>query len=200
MEIIVASDFCLHGRLAQKKDINFVSESLAKLIKDSDYSIVNLEAPVTTSQERNPRPKQGPNLSGGENVIPLIKSLGFSCMSLANNHIMDYGDTAFFETIESARKYEIDIVGAGKNLEDASRVLYIKKNEVKIAVINCCEHEFSIATDNKAGSKPLEPIKAILPDSKGKKRSRLCHYDYSWWCRASSISNEENGSDLSFFC
>lgn len=80
-------------------------------------------------------------------------------MSLANNHIMDYGDTAFFETIESARKYEIDIVGAGKNLEDASRVLYIKKNEVTIAVINCCEHEFSIATDNKAGANPLNPLK-----------------------------------------
>lgn len=127
MKIIVAGDLCLQGRLAKIKDISFLSKPLFKAIKESDYSFVNLEAPVTTSKERYPRPKQGPNLCGGENVIPLIKSIGVSCVTLANNHIMDYGDSALFETIENARKYEIDVVSAGKNLEDASRVRYIKR-------------------------------------------------------------------------
>lgn len=159
MEIVVAGDFCLQERLARKKDIGFVSESLLCVIKNSDISIVNLEAPVITAQEPSPRPKQGPSLSGGDNVIPLIKSLGFSCISMANNHIMDYGESALFETIELAKKNGLNIVGVGGDLEDASCVLYLKRNEVKIAVISCCEHEFSIAADNKAGANPLNPLR-----------------------------------------
>ena len=87
MKIIVAGDLCLQGRLAKIKDISFLSESLSKSIKDSDYSIVNLEAPVTTSKERHPRPKQGPNLCGGENVIEnLFKIGGFEVDDIKSIH------------------------------------------------------------------------------------------------------------------
>lgn len=40
----------------------------------------------------------------------------------------------------------------------ASQILYKSINDKTLAVINCCEHEFSIASDEHGGSNPLNPI------------------------------------------
>lgn len=55
-------------------------------------------------------------------------------------------------------KYGIDTVGAGKNLKEASKVFYKQIGDQLLAVINCCEHEFSIATEHEAGANPLNLI------------------------------------------
>lgn len=44
------------------------------------------------------------------------------------------------------------MVGGGQDLNEASRLLYKQEMGLSIAVIDCCEHEFSIATDTTAVS------------------------------------------------
>lgn len=46
----------------------------------------------------------------------------------------------------------------GKNLSKANQTLFKDINSKIIAIINCCEHEFTIATDTLAGANPLNPI------------------------------------------
>lgn len=161
MNVIVAGDFAPRARLAQqikeRKFGDIFPEELQSIIKSADYSLVNFESPVIENTF-SPIKKCGPNLGCSENAVEAIKYAGFKCVTLANNHILDYGEGGLNMTIECCQTQEIDVVGVGANLCDAEKILYTEENGKKLAIINCCEHEFSIATHATAGANPLNPI------------------------------------------
>jgi poly-gamma-glutamate synthesis protein (capsule biosynthesis protein) len=160
MKVLVAGDFCPQKRVAdlfEQRDYISVLGDLKPIIQQVDYSIVNFECPVCHGGEK-PTPKCGPNLQCTESGIEAVKWAGFDCVTLANNHFLDYGKDGVENTIRSCRKYGLDYVGGGMSLYEASQILYKEIEGKTLAIINCCEHEFSIATDTTAGSNPLNPI------------------------------------------
>lgn len=161
MNVIVAGDFAPRVRLAQqiqeRKFSDIFPEELQSTIKSADYSLVNFESPVIEDTFL-PIKKCGPNLGCSENAVEVIKYAGFKCATLANNHILDYGEAGLNKTVECCQKWKIDVVGVGANLQNAEKVLYVEENGQKLAIINCCEHEFSIASRATAGANPLNPI------------------------------------------
>lgn len=158
MNILIAGDFCLQDRLETATDNNFVSSPLLDIIQGADYSIANLEAPILGKEEGKKRLKQGPSLKCGENAINVLKSIGFNCVTLANNHIMDYGYEALVNTFNVLSSNNIEFLGAGVSLQGASSIKYKTIDGLNIAFVNCCEHEFSIADKDCAGANPLNPI------------------------------------------
>lgn len=160
MKILVAGDFCPTKRLKSKVengDYHDIFCEVEPAIRSADYSIVNYECPAVLG-DYPPIKKCGPNLSSSPKGIEAIKYAGFDIATLANNHILDFGAQGLMDTVNLCSQYNIDTVGVGKNLEDASKILYKRKDGETIAIINCCEHEFSIAGDDSAGANPLNPI------------------------------------------
>ena len=160
MKILVAGDFCPQHRVAalfEQDDYASVLGAVKPIVSEADYSIVNFECPVCKGGEV-PIEKNGPNLKCTEKGIKAVTWAGFDCVTLANNHFLDYGEEGVTNTLEACKKYHIDVVGGGQNLKSASSILYKEVGAQKLAIINCCEHEFSIATENTAGSNPLNPI------------------------------------------
>ena len=160
MNVLIAGDFCPQnrvGELLRNGDWGQIFDDVRGIMVNVDYSIVNLECPLTTHSSQ-PIHKQGPCLCCQPEVASIIRSVGFTCVSMANNHILDYGSGAVNITIKEIQKEGLDYVGGGRNLTEASSVLYKKIKGQKLAIINCCEHEFSIARDNQCGANPLNPI------------------------------------------
>lgn len=160
MKILVAGDFCPTERLkpiVESGDYHSIFCEVEPIIKSADYSIVNYECPAVLGNYP-PIEKCGPNLSSSPKGIEAIKYAGFNIATLANNHIMDFGVPGLMDTVSLCSQYNIDTVGVGKNLEDASKILYKRKDGETLAIINCCEHEFSIADEKSAGANPLTPI------------------------------------------
>ena len=160
MKVLVAGDYCPQGRVSDRfmrKDYQSVLGDVKDSISNVDYSIVNLECPICSGGEMAIH-KCGPNLKCLENGIEAAIWAGFNCFTLANNHFLDYGKEGVKNTLDACVRNKIDKVGGGESLEEASKTLYKKIEGKIIAVINCCEHEFSIATDTTAGSNPLNPI------------------------------------------
>lgn len=160
MKILIAGDFCPRDRVADKfeqGDYESVLTEVKDITANIDYSIVNFECPVTKGGE-SPIEKCGPNLHCSEKGMEAVKWAGFNCVTLANNHFLDYGSKGVEHTLEACKKYGIDTVGGGMNLQEASKILYKEIKGQTLAIINCCEHEFSIATDETAGSNPLSSI------------------------------------------
>ena len=160
MKILVAGDFCPIKRvkpIVENGDYHSIFCELESIIKSADYSIVNYECPAVLG-DYPPIKKCGPNLSSSPKGIEAIKYAGFDIATLANNHILDFGAQGLMDTANLCSQYNIDTVGVGKNLEDASKILYKRKDGETLAIINCCEHEFSIAGDDTAGANPLDPI------------------------------------------
>ncbi len=173
MKVLVAGDFCPQCRVAdkfEKGDIDSVLGDVKPVLEQVDYSIVNFECPVTKGGEI-PIVKKGPNLQCSEKGVESIKWAGFDCATLANNHFLDFGEEGVKNTLSSFAKNGIDAVGGGLSLQDASKTLYKEINGQHLAIINCCEHEFSIATETTAGSNPLNPIQQFYAIQEAKRNA-----------------------------
>jgi len=160
ISILFTGDFCPRKRIEQLVSAgnyeNIYNDFLPHL-QNNDLNITNLECPLT--HKRDPIPKVGPDLFVGEDCIHALKYANFSLVTLSNNHILDQGEAGLLSTIELCKQNNIDYVGAGKNPGEASLPLIKEIKNKKFAFLNFSEHEFSTATDNKAGSNPLNPVK-----------------------------------------
>ena len=173
MKILVAGDFCPRDRVArilEKGDYASVFGDVKAIVSQVDYSIVNLECPVVNGNG-TPIKKCGPNLKTTARGVDALKWTGFNCVTLANNHFYDYGDEGVKSTLEACDMNGIDTVGGGSNLVEASKILYKQLGGQTLAIVNCCEHEFSIATDTTGGSNPLNPIQQYYAIQEAKSKS-----------------------------
>jgi len=177
MKVLVAGDFSPRERVAEKIEqgcTEHILEQIHPYTSDVNYAIINFESTLAP-KGLHPIIKCGPNLYTTENAIRFVKENGFDCITLANNHVLDYGEKGLMATIAAAKKEGLDIVGAGANMADAQKVLYVNH----IAIVNICEHEYSIAEKNTAGSAPIEPVANYKQITEAKKNADyvlvICH-------------------------
>jgi len=162
MKIFVVGDYCPQNRVEKKVesgDYAFLDE--IKLLIDKiqpDIRICNFETTIC-DETTQPIEKSGPNLKSTPKSMLALKYAGFNVVTLANNHILDYGDKGIINVVNEANRQGIRYVGVGKNLKESKSILYITGNDGKImAIINCCEHEYSIAGSDSFGANPLDII------------------------------------------
>ena len=170
MKILIAGDFCPQDRVAtliDRKEYTPIFSEVIHLTKKADYSIVNFECAVVEGNAQAIN-KCGPNLRCTSYAVEAIKYAGFDAVTLANNHIYDYGEKGLKDTLETLESYQVDYVGAGENIEEVAKVLYKDIGEERLAIINCCEHEFSIATKSSGGANPLNVIQQYYAIQKAK--------------------------------
>ena len=173
MKILVTGDFCPRDRVSNafgRSDYASVLKEVSLITKEADYSIVNLECPIAPRGAK-PINKIGPNLSCSLEALNALKYAGFDCITLANNHFLDYGKVGVQETLRLIQNNGFDLVGGGVCIEDASHTLYKEVKGERLAIINCCEHEFSIATETSAGSNPLNPIQQYYAIQEARKNA-----------------------------
>ena len=161
MKILIAGDFCPKNRMIsiiEQGNYDYLFRDIKSILSEADYSIVNFETCVANATKDKPISKCGPALCCSVKAIDALQHAGFNCCTLANNHFNDYGIDGIKKSLEEFSHRHMDYVGAGFNLKDAREILYKDIIDKKVAIINCCEHEFSIATETAAGCNPLDPI------------------------------------------
>jgi poly-gamma-glutamate synthesis protein (capsule biosynthesis protein) len=120
---------------------NFIDMALSSIIQDCDIAVCNFEAPIARPA-MSEIPKAGPCLYQDEETISTIKAAGFNLLSLANNHIYDYGDEGLGLTLREAKLRGVTTVGAGMTMEDAYKPQIFVCKGIKVGVLAACENEF----------------------------------------------------------
>ncbi|HOJ10479.1 MAG TPA: CapA family protein [Clostridiales bacterium] len=160
IKIIIAADLVpTQSNIEYFKTKNMdalIGHELVTLLKSADIRIFNLEAPIT--ERRDKIIKSGPHLKIDPVAINGIIELNPSVLSLANNHIKDYGENGIRDTIDYLRNNDIPYVGVGENIDKAREGVTITIKGHIISVISFAEHEFSIARDNQCGANPYDPL------------------------------------------
>ena len=157
MRVLVAGDYCPQNRVAEQIGKGKYQLFLEPLDVSYDYAIANLECPIFNKNAKKIL-KSGPHLYCSPAAVEVLKQSGFSCVTLANNHTLDYGESSLLDTIDVCNKVGLDVVGAGKGIEEAGRILYKRINDEVLAIINCCEHEFSVTDGKSVGTNPLNIV------------------------------------------
>jgi len=129
------------------KSNNFITSELQEIISNADISMCNFEAPIEHTGMKS-IPKVGPHLFQSEDTIEYLQSIGFNIVSLANNHIYDFGSNGIIETINKLKLNRITYIGAGINFEEAYKTQIIIKNGLKIGFISACENQFGCLYDD----------------------------------------------------
>lgn len=161
VKILIAGDYAPRERVAKlidERQYEEIFEEVLNYTLEADYSIVNLEAPVVGSPIAEPIKKCGPNLKCSANAIEAVRYAGFDMVTLANNHIYDYGECGIYDTLSECSKKDVATVGGGLNITHAAEIAYKDLKGIRFTFVNCCESEYSIATESSGGANPLNPI------------------------------------------
>ena len=114
-----------------------IFDGVRSTFAQADLLLGNQEGPTTDRGD----PLLGKLQIGSRHVRGDVRSAavqaaaGFSAMTLANNHMMDFGAAGLEQTIELLREHGIAHAGGGANLEQARRPAILQSKGVKIAML-----------------------------------------------------------------
>jgi len=157
----VVGDLFLGRRIetiAIKNPSSLFDSKILELFNNADFNIINLESPLTTGGNKDKIKKTGPNLKADPKTVGVLNLLKTNLVTLANNHIYDYGALGLSETLNLCNQYNINTVGAGLTLAQANKIFYKNFGELSVAVINIAENEWCNASETRGGANPMNFI------------------------------------------
>lgn len=174
-KILIAGDMLPSAKNSDffaKGDSNAIfGQKICQLFKDADFSIINLEGALTNSEQQ--QEKVGPSLKAPTETIAGIKNLGVTALALANNHIMDYCDQGYHDTISTVENAGILHVGTGTSCDDVKPHLSINLGSKRICIYNVSETFFNQPGEKTPGVNRYDEW-IVLNEIRELKR----HHDY----------------------
>lgn len=129
-----------------------ISEELVNVMQTADIMCLNNE--FTYSTGGAPLPGKAYTFRADPKRVEVLHQLGVDAVTLANNHVYDYGKTALLDTFDVLEKAEIPYFGAGRTLEDARRPLYLEIEGKKVALVAASRAEKNKMTPQATDTEP----------------------------------------------
>jgi len=173
-KILIGGDFYPGGKAERTAMVNpseLIDPGILELFRNADLSLVNLECPLTRLGKEERIQKMGRHLKADPGTINFLNYLGIDAVTLANNHIFDYGAKGLEETLSLCKSNGIKTVGAGPALQEAVATLFMEINGIKIAIINIAENEWANASDTRGGANPMDIIGNVYQIREAKKQA-----------------------------
>lgn len=141
-----------HMRRKGKGIAGCIDPRLIKKMRGYDYMVVNNEFSI--SDRGKPMAGKAYTFRSPRRNVKLLKQLGVDAVSLANNHVYDYGKRAFLDTMSTLEKNGIKYTGGGKNSSEARKPVYFQCKGKTIAVIAATRAEKYVLTPAAGKNSP----------------------------------------------
>ncbi len=129
-------------------------------IEGSDAFIINLECPLTQSSHEFS--KYGPSLKSPALVAEILAQMGVTAVSLANNHILDYGQEGVCDTRRALEENQLRYFGVGPTAEQACEPFFLARADCRVGILAYAEHEFNWQGDDTWTTGLINPAANIL--------------------------------------
>src|SRR5438105_197461 len=126
--------------IAERGPDALVADEVVAVAHEADLFLLNLECSISERGERWPDPRKPFFFRAPPAATRLLTLLGVDCVTLANNHVLDYGPDALLDTIAHLSAAGIACVGAGANREQARSPAILEIDDFRLAVIGCADH------------------------------------------------------------
>ncbi len=131
-----AGDVLLDGNVAtliKSKGIDYLASDVKGVFSSSDISMLNLENPVslngTKAQNKQFTFRADPQYAD------VLTALNIDVVTLANNHSLDFGEEALTDTFDNLDRVNVKYVGAGYDVDGASKPVLFDKNGFTTAIL-----------------------------------------------------------------
>ena len=109
-------------------------QSVGPLLRSADLAAANLEGTVST--RGSPVPNKSFTFRGSPAALTAAASFaGIDVFTVANNHSLDFGQAAFFDTLSLAAHAGIATIGGGRNLAAARRPAILTRGGLRVAFL-----------------------------------------------------------------
>jgi poly-gamma-glutamate capsule biosynthesis protein CapA/YwtB (metallophosphatase superfamily) len=122
-----------------------------EFVRAADLAIANLENPIPDSPDWH---LSGTHFGGPPKLLGMFPYAGIDLVSLANNHILDYGSAGIEMSRKNLKAAGVPFTGAGRNASQAGEIAYLEANGQRIAVIACVDKSSkpaAFASEHSAG-------------------------------------------------
>jgi poly-gamma-glutamate synthesis protein (capsule biosynthesis protein) len=121
-------------------------------VRTADLFVLNLECCISNRGSRWPAPDKPFFFRAPPQAANLLARMGVNCVTLANNHALDFGVQALLDTLEHLAAAGIHCVGAGGNVAAARRPTVLESRGFRLAVVAATDHPQDFAAaDGRAG-------------------------------------------------
>lgn len=139
-----------------------LSSDLILELQNADVLMINNE--YTYSNRGYPIPGKAYTFRASPSRVEVLQQLCVDIVSLANNHVYDYGEDALLDTLETLEDAGIPYVGAGRNLDEAKKIVYFVINGRKIAIVSATQIERSYNYTREATEDTPGVLKTLNPE------------------------------------
>ncbi len=148
--------------MVEKNDWAYPFLQINDELKKADLVVANLESPISTKGI-----KMGSIYSfrADPRAVAGLSSAGISIVSLANNHVWDYGREALNETFDILKTAGINYIGAGTNYAEAHEPVIKDVKGAKIAFLGYTDLvPRGITGEQSAPAVGYLDLEKIIPD------------------------------------
>jgi poly-gamma-glutamate synthesis protein (capsule biosynthesis protein) len=119
--------------------------ALLEVFREADCAIVNLECCISDRGAPWPAPGKPFYFRAPPVAVEALAIAGVKAVWLANNHALDFGETALLDTFRHLESAGIAWAGAGRDLSHARRGTTITVRDVRIGLVGLADHPADFA-------------------------------------------------------
>ncbi|MGH2730773.1 MAG: CapA family protein, partial [Actinomycetota bacterium] len=150
-------------RIASEPDAPLFSAEVREFAAAADLFVLNLECCISERGEPWPEPGKPFFFRAPPRAAEILVGLGVDCVTLANNHALDYGYDALADTFEHLRSAGVAWVGAGEDVEAARAPATIEARDFSLVVIGATDHPADFAATSSRPGVALADFRAGVP-------------------------------------
>ena len=129
-----------------------ISPEFLEIMNRADYTCVNNE--FTYSTRGSALDGKAWTFRADPDRVKYLKEMGVDLALLANNHVYDYGKDAMLDTLDTLTNADIKYFGAGANLEEAMKPVYVELGGKKVAFVAASRAEKNKMTPQATEEEP----------------------------------------------
>jgi poly-gamma-glutamate capsule biosynthesis protein CapA/YwtB (metallophosphatase superfamily) len=126
--------------LRERDPASLVARDVVGIAHEADLFVLNLECCISERGRPWPAARKPFFFRAPPRATELLVRLGVRCVTLANNHALDFGEEALLDTFEHLDAAGIAWAGAGPDLESARAPAVFHAGEERVSVVALSDH------------------------------------------------------------
>jgi poly-gamma-glutamate capsule biosynthesis protein CapA/YwtB (metallophosphatase superfamily) len=151
-------------RLATSSPESLFAPEFAEIAHEADLFVLNLECCISERGTRWAAPGKAFFFRAPPSAAEALAVLGVDCVSLANNHALDFGEEALQDTFDHLARVGVAWAGAGADLDRARAPAVLRAGAFRLGVLSLCDHPEDFAAGPSRPGVAFAGLKRGVPD------------------------------------
>lgn len=168
MKIALAGDTMLGRKVAERLAVARPTElfdpAVVEVAREADLFLLNLECAISDRGTPWDDPYKPFFFRAPPVAVEVLRHLGVDCVTLANNHALDFGATALLDTLNHLSDAGIASVGAGPDEAAARAPMVLERGGQSVAILGITDHPRDYAAGSASPGVAFADLRMGVPD------------------------------------